>query len=404
MKRYILIASEVILCVFLLIIVGININENDPLLFSLKYSPVIFISLILSLTHGFTGGLTFITSLFLVSTFFYKGIPFKDLLWNLLVVLITAEFRYYWGRKFKETEVESKYIKEKLERIKKELFLLKVSHDKLELNYIVKPYSIRNAISELKRETIRYKKKEEVFNKFLKVISENFNVTCAGIYEYKNGKFLLISSMGDTFEVILKRDPFLEEAFKEGDVHYIPLTEISTICESNLDYLSLIFARGSEYTYLLVIKDMLLSNINEEILTAIHILFSYVVEDVEFIFHNKEKYQDITVCNIDLLREFNKMYKLFKKFNIKSTIILFSYTQLNEDAELKLLSTVRATDTICILKELNIILYILPFTPYLNAKDFSDRILEECEFLKLKDIHEIREEELTKYIKEVVGA
>jgi uncharacterized protein (DUF342 family) len=68
--------------------------------------------------------------------------------------LVASEFNYYWKEHLRKIEEKLKYAEDKLKDLSKDLMLLKLSHDQLEKQYIVKPVSIRSIIQEFKNRFI----------------------------------------------------------------------------------------------------------------------------------------------------------------------------------------------------------------------------------------------------------
>ena len=142
---------EVSIIVIVFLLIGLYIKRHDPFLLGYLYSPTVILSIVLSLYYGFSGGLLFIATIAMISLFLYTPFPYEQMLWNLLIILIGSEFRYYWLQRVKASETESEYLKQQISRLRKELFLIKLSHEQLEFNYIVRPYSLRQMILELKK-------------------------------------------------------------------------------------------------------------------------------------------------------------------------------------------------------------------------------------------------------------
>ncbi|MDQ7066885.1 MAG: hypothetical protein Q9M40_02155 [Sulfurimonas sp.] len=86
----------------------------------------------------------------------YPVFAYIEFLVALMMTLIFSEFHYYWGQKIKQAEIQANYRGAKLDELSKAFYTLKISHDQLEKNYVVKPMSIRNSIEYIinQKETI----------------------------------------------------------------------------------------------------------------------------------------------------------------------------------------------------------------------------------------------------------
>jgi hypothetical protein len=133
-----LVILEILIFFFILLLIGIYFNKEDPLFLTTIFSPLILLTLSFTLYYGFWIGITILSLAFLYTLFFYPQIPTTSILWNAIIILVAGEFKYYWERRIKDTERESIYLYEKLETLKRNYYLLKLSHDQLENNYILR--------------------------------------------------------------------------------------------------------------------------------------------------------------------------------------------------------------------------------------------------------------------------
>lgn len=389
---YLIIIEIFVFSVFL-ISVQYFFNRDDPLFFHGYFSPTLLMSIGFSLYYGFIGGLSFFTFLVFIALFFYKNFPLQHIIWNFLIILITSEFRYHWQRRIRSVEAERDYFVEQIESMRKTLYFLKLSHDQMEFNYIVKPYSLREMISELKEKLLLTQGEKELAKFFLNIISKNFQIYNACIYKKQNGNFTLLASLSEE-EEINENDPMVRLAIDTKTVTYIPpkMVSQSVLNKNNLNYLSIVVARTHKNLYLLTIKEMLFANLNEETLNYIYVLLQYLLEELYFIrkmnvYYNSKKIP----CDFDFIKEFYKMYELKKKAQIKSSIVVFFCRNITSEMLNKINYMKRALDLVCVLNDKKIIAFLLPFSAYASAIGFSERIISEIEELKLIEIYEIKE-------------
>ncbi|NPA42106.1 MAG: hypothetical protein GXO18_07540 [Aquificae bacterium] len=384
---------EVVLFSVLFILVGYIFKSEDPLFMKTPFSPTVLLSLVFSLYYGFAGGLSFFGILLVASFLLYKDIPITSLLWNLLVVLIASEFRYYWARRIRSAELEKEYLQEQISRLRKELFMLKLSHDQLEFNYIVKPYSLRRMIADLREKLLKEQREEMIVKYFLNVLSQSFQIYRASIYKYSDGEFKFVASIGGTEEKIDEEDQLLRLAVESQESYFLPPKALRRIHLNGrgFKYLAVVYASLEEETYVLTIEDMIFVNLNEETLAHIHILLLYMLEDIVFSrkvarFYDRERQE----CPFEFVREFYKMYELHKKVGVESSLVVFRFKDLTPDIEHELEHTARSLDMVCFLRDRNLVVFLLPFTAYVNAQSFANRILNKFKDAELVAIREIK--------------
>ena len=385
--------------------VGYIFNREDPLFMKTYFSPTTVVSLVLSLYYGFAGGIPFLLLLSVLSTYIYGRLLIYELLWNLLIVMVAAEFRYYWLRRIRSSELEKEYLNEQIARIRKELFLIKLSHDQLEFNYIVKPYSLRGMIKELRDKLLRERKEKVLVRYFLSILSQNFHIYRASLYSYSDGEFRYVAGIGGSEGKLNREDPLVKVAVESEETHYLPPKALKrlNLNGGGFNYLAVVFASAEEEKYLLVIEDMLFVNLNEEILTYIYILLQYMLEDIVFARKVSPFYTDReNKCAFEFIREFYKMYELNKKVGIQSSLVVFRYENLRDDIRYEIEHAGRSLDMVCFVDDKKLILYLLPFTAPVNAKSFVDRMrdrFKEIEFVAMYEIEEPILEQLLRRVK-----
>ncbi|WP_461828702.1 PelD GGDEF domain-containing protein [Aquifex sp.] len=365
------------------------------------FSPSLLVGLVLALYYGLPSSLLFLLIITILSYFLYPSLPYKELLWHLLVFLVASEFHYYWQKRVREVELEKEYLEEQISLLRKELFLLKLSHDQLELNYVLKPYSLRRILEELKERLLKTEDEKSLMDFFLKILLQNFQVYKAVVFRYRNGNLETLALLGNeepkTDDILLKKS--LEE---ESSVYLTPKV-LEHIQDHLIHYVAVIREEVEGEVYLLAISDILFVNLNEEVLNYIYIILSYITEDLVFARKLRRVYANQHIpCNFNFIKELYKMAELYKKLGIESSLVFFSFEKLPETYPYDLENTIRKLDMLCILHERKLVIFLLPFTSILGAKSFSERIQKQFPALKFLQIKRVEEENLNEYLGQVV--
>ena len=396
-----IIIAEIFIASLILFLIGFLFSKDDPLLLRSFFSPTLLVGLILSLYYGLTSSILFLLIITIASFFLYSPPPYRELLWHLLVFLVASEFHYYWQKRIKEVELEKEYLEEQISILRRELFVLKISHDQLELNYVLKPYSLRRILEELKERLLKTEDEKSLMDFFLKILLQNFQVYRAVIFVYKDGKLKPLATLGNeepkTDDVLLKR------AIEEESSVYITPKTLKHVQDHIIHYVAVIREEANGEVYFLAISDILFVNLNEEVLNYIYIILSYIVEDLVFSRKLREIYGKSEVpCSFNFVKELYKMSELYKKQGIESSVVFFSFKELPETYPYDLEASIRKLDMLCILQERNLVIFLLPFTSVVGAKSFSERIQKQFPALKFVGIKRVKESNLNEYIKEVM--
>ena len=373
--------------------VGYLFSPDDPLFLNTPFSPALIVSLVLSLYYGFKGGLPFLGIISLLSLFLYKDFPLHPMMWNLLVVFIASEFRYYWARSVRSAEFEKEYLEEQLSRLRREFFMLKLSHDQLEFNYIIKPYSIRRIIADLRDKLVRERNERLIMQYLLNILFQNFHIYKASVHRYSGKSFTLLADIGGSGEV-KEDDPLVNMALESEESYYVPPKALSHVQTNGTGskYLAAVFASSEGEKVLLVIEDMLFVNLNEEVLAQIYILLQYILDDIVFARSISVYYRDRErKCSFEFVREFYKMNELRKRVGVQSTVVVFRFSHIDEHAKQDLERAGRALDMTCILEEKGIVVFLLPFTAPVNTKSFIERVVRRYRHFELVSVEEVRD-------------
>jgi hypothetical protein len=338
--------AETLIIIAVYLIVGYIIDPNDICILNSDISYILILLSIITLFHGFENGILTVAILAIAMWFFYDTFAYIEFLIALLMTMIYSEFHYYWTAKIKDAEIDSEYRGTKLDELSKAFYSLKISHDQLEKNYVVKPMSIRNSIENIisnnreisKNEDIEDKNREYYLN-FLGLLEKSFNVQ-SSIMIYKdpssssdnselfNAKTTKIVYGAYTEEIDVKeifRDYLVDEAINRKTAIYISdkVGEPTTVTDRNSDFLCVLPAlQENKLVGILIIKKMPFMSFNRENLTSISILLDYFSIEVR----NKNLLylsDEMEIVNDILFRfEYTRLKNLYKKFNVDSTVLV----------------------------------------------------------------------------------
>lgn len=370
--------AEVLIFTSLLFIIGFFINREDPFLINSGINSLTYFIplLVFTLFYGWVAGFLYLTIFFITAWILYASFPIYFFLWMVLFFLLSSEFHYFWDKTLKEVSEKYQFMEEKIRDIAREMMLLKLSHDHLERQYILKPTSLRQIIYELKEKFFKENLSEkELFVQALTLISQAYGIKSAGVIKYDSIKnvFDLIVKFDENFPFETK-DPLIEKAIETGLITHIEKKEDS-------NYLAVIPITSENFIYLICIKDMEFLNFNLETLQAINLIFYYFILEKQRSSKIKNLIFKFKELPVDFLFELDRLSEIYKRFKIESSIVVFifsNYKGLENLIELKIRKSSRALDFIEFLN-LNDKLYticLLPFTPLSGSEYFIKRITE----------------------------
>lgn len=378
-------------------------KSEDPLWLEGEVSYFHVILAVFTLFYGLWAGifLVFVYAASLV--LFYDSFSYKHFLWYLLLMLIYSEFHFFWTRRIDKLSELNSYINEKLNRISKEFLILKASYDQVVKNYIFRPVDLRSLIIKI-REKLR-DEHENVYQWLLSLIKTTTDVERASLYIREGNKYVEKASIGDRVELD-EKDPIIKKAIEEqGSVFY-------TVAEtSNTKYKAVIPVYDSadaKPKALFLIKDIPFLSLNVDNLILLSLILNYFFEDIKIYKEGYSPSYKLKDCQ-ELFYEINKMYKLWKKLRIESTLVKISIksTDWRETIEELIEKGRRNIDVYCSDGSGNVFV-LLPFTSMEGAVAYRGRLSSYIGEILKKDVSDLLDfkiiplrKELEQIIKEV---
>lgn len=356
---------------------GYFLNNRDPLSIHGNASYFLIFLAVVTLYYGIFAGITGIILSGPLLYIFYKPFPLNFFLYNLLMILIFGEFHFYWIRTIKNVEEKNEYIEEKFEELRKNYFFLKLSYDQIEKSYITKPVTIRGEVQRLKKMIVGEKAS---YQDLLSIIAQLFSIERASLY-VSGSPMANVANIGEAIKLDMD-DPLVMKSLEEGEYGKESISYLPSILgekEGNgSEYLAVIpVVLRDSVKAICLINQISFTEYTKDNLLLMHLFLYYSFQLMETLGSmGKDAIGVIDTLGMDFTAELDRLYKIWKKFRIESTIV--AYTLDPEESRGKLFSfledKVRSLDMVSCFGDTNVILVLLPFTPVSGAKIFVQRI------------------------------
>jgi len=421
---------ETLIIVFIYLIIGYAVDPNDICMLNNEISYMLILLSIITLFHGFENGVLAMGIIAAAIWLFYPSFEYTEFLIALMMTMIFSEFHYYWTKKIKAAEVMSDYRGTKLDELSKAFYSLKISHDQLEKNYVVKPMSIRNSIEYIIKQHKKIdenvdtsEQKYEYYKNFLGLLEKSFNVKSAFIVYRKNdsdNSFLNAKNtnivLGENSIAIDPSDIFgnylIDKAINRNTPIYISDEngDPNTANEENSKFIAVIPSVQEErVNELLVIEKMPFMAFNRENLTSISILLEYFT--IEIRKKNILLYKDeISIIKDENYRfEYSRLKQLYKKYNVNSIILVIRVSNELQATRIyeKIQKMLRSLDMVTLTNESGFyyVSLLFPLHDKAAALGFINRLLNTLDEEKDKEFHYMtfdlsKTELLNKYLRE----
>lgn len=129
-------------------------DRNDPLVVNGPFPWVWFAPVLVALRYGVLPGVASAAILIAAWTLWHPGdatpVPKFLFLGGLLLTLVCGEYGAAWRARLRRAEELSAYLEDRVERATKRLFLLRLSHERLEQELLSQPTTLRDALAQLR--------------------------------------------------------------------------------------------------------------------------------------------------------------------------------------------------------------------------------------------------------------
>ena len=360
------------------LIIGYFIDPKDILLINKPFQFFIIIIAIISLFYGFPAGILSMLIFLVVGFTFYPEFPLYPFLWYLTLTLIFSEAHYLWTSKILKLEKEMEYLQEKLKYLRESLYTLKISHDQIEKNYVLKPMSIRNVLSEINKMIV--KGEERLFQDFLLLISKYSDVESGSLYiQDKEDKesYVEVAKVGDGAELDFD-DPMIKEALERRESVYLSVADIDSKTNPSKYLAVSTVVEDDEIKAFLLIKEIPFTDLNKDNMLKIDVFLFYLIKNLE----TSEKYRKLIEKYLDidiyLVKEIDILTQLYQRYGIESNIVVF-YADESEPVGsifMEIEGSIRGLDYATRYKygTREMLIVLLPFTSDANVKGFIERI------------------------------
>ncbi len=359
-------------------VIGYFINPNDILLINKQFQTFIIIIAIISLFYGFPAGILSMLVFLVIGFTFYPQFPLYQFLWYLALTLIFSEAHYLWNSKILKLEKEKEYLNEKLKYLRENLFTLKISHDQIEKNYVLKPMSIRNVLNEINK--MVKTKDEKLFENFLLLISKYTQVESGSLYlqdEKDKDSYVEVARIGNGAELDFE-DPMMKEVLERRESSFLSIADLDGNNPSKYLAVSTVLDDNNEFKVFLLIKEMPFTELNKDNMLKIDVFLLYLVKNLDISKNYEkllEKYIDLDMY---LIREIDILIQLYQKYKIESNIVVFFADEGEPVGSIfmEIEGSIRGLDYAVRYKYGNkeMLIVLLPFTSDANVKGFIERI------------------------------
>lgn len=374
---------------------GLQFRPADPFLLFSSYQVYLPFALTLTLAGGTGAGLIALGFAAALAGFYYTPYPYQPLLWMALITLAAGEFKIYWDRKIHMYTEERDYFREKLRDLTHNFILMKMSHERLEKNYILRPVSIRGSLEEIR--TLLLKHESEACQSLMDFMANFYGLESAALFIRRteaaakpSGRlaWLFKDKPGVSWQEAGKTglgaqldlaDPLISLALAKREAAYFTMSQLKD--ENKSAYIAVIpYFDGEEPQAILAIKDIPFLQLNRDNLLTLAMYLSFFMSEFVDTRRFSAAAEAFPKLDSNIFKELARLQKMRRDFGVDSVLIRFQarYGDLSKEVSSFIESEIRGFDlSYSSCGEHCMVLVILPLTGYANAVIFTSRVEEK---------------------------
>jgi polysaccharide biosynthesis protein PelD len=376
---------ETVLLSVLLFFLARWFNPGDP--FSLRgpipwliFVPV-FCSLFFGLLYGILSLLIYFAMLLRHEALHLMNLVLREYLAGSLgLTLLAGLFSSYWTTRIRQVEHLNDYVREHLESLSRDYYLLRISHERIEQSYIIKPLSFRDAFIQIEQQIAKRGKldaasAEALLHIFSQFCSINDAALC--LYEGTNKESYPLAYLGKPFPINLD-DALVKPSLQGKHSSYIAVNHLGQSHQS--DYLAVIplIDTQQQLKGLIVIKAMPFWTLTHDNLEVLSVFAAYFIMKLEIIQSAEPLIKEFPSCPPEFLKEFRSLVYLKKVHNVNSSLacVLVPASSQQNNIVYNLEQQKRALDYIWTqsLKGAKLFITLMPLTGLEGMLGYKQRI------------------------------
>lgn len=305
-------------------------SPDDPLLLNSDFPWLLLAPLLIALRYGVMLGIFSILGLILDWSLFARfteevqHFPRTWFAGSVLLTLICGEFNAIWNIRAERREEANAYLSERLTRLTRRYLLLRLSHDRIEQELLVKPGSLRDALQQLRenREMASAETPLPGAEELLQLMSQYCQLEAAAIYLPPDRESEAPGEMQAQIghpPSLGYDDPMLEEVMEQHT-----LTHVAEHLErSNHLAIAPILTANDQLLGVLVISHMPFFAVNQENMQFISLLLGYYAD----VIYRNDKIQilqkELPGCPPQFVEELLRVQRVYERIGITSHVVAF---------------------------------------------------------------------------------
>lgn len=386
------IVAETVLIPALALLLGYFLNQADPLWIRSDFPWAWLAPMIIALRYGPIAGLCSAGVLVLgwaaLNQQDLSQFPQQYFLGGLIMVMIVGEVSSVWQTHLRRARTARHYQDQRMEQLVRQHYLLRLSHDQLELQLIGQPVSMRDALHQLRD----LKGNSGDAQVLLNLLSQFCQINVASIVPFHNGTLSnqVIAQIGGASPINLD-DAMIQQALSTQSLCHIAR---SLKDEQNTNYVvaAPMLDLSDDMYGMLVVEEMPFFALQEETLQTINLLLGYYTDSIAANDLAQPLLRAHPECPPQFAFELQRMEHVLSSSQLPSIILVLQFSSSAMTAEIPqfIMRMERMLDQSWLLKgnEKSVLAILMPLGSYSSSEGFLSRISAKLEQQGIRSIEE----------------
>lgn len=321
-------ALEVTGFMLVLVLVCVLIQPADPFLLRSAFPWLWLGPLVLALRYGTLAA--FAASALLVLAWFFLPLtghgggsfPAGFFLGGIMTTLLAGEFSDVWSARLRRVAEVNSYLNERLASLTRRHYLLRLSHERLEQELLVKPMTLRDALQRLRKLVIADGGATALpdAEEFLHLLSQSCQLEVACLHALEKGRVESMprASIGET-SVFDSADPLVQYALEHNTLAHVQSEGLPAESSRYL-VVAPLSTSGGDALGLLLVERLPFMSLNEETLRFLAVLLGYYADGVRLAPQARDILAAVPACPPLFAGELMRLHRIRMDAGIQSTL------------------------------------------------------------------------------------
>lgn len=309
------------------LVVAAVLQPDDPFLLTQPFPWLWLVPLVLALRYGtpaaFGASLLLLAGWYLLPLAGLGGgrFPITHFVGGLVMTLIAGEFSDVWSSRLRRVADVNGYLGERLDALTRRHYLLRLSHDRLEHELLVKPLTLRDALQGLRRLTVR--KADTPLPEaaeILRLVCQACQIEKAGLYAVQEGRpdSAPVAAAGEA-GALQAADPLVRYALEHNLLCHV---QSDGLQQESSRYLVVapVITSDKQLLGLLAVERMPFLSLNEESLQFLSVLLGYYADGVGNAHAIQSIHDAVPECPIQFAAELVRLHRIHQDVGIHSML------------------------------------------------------------------------------------